>query len=65
MIFPRAGPVPRTASQIYQALMEGLLLFLVLFLLSRREAIRARFGLLTRIFLVGLRGGTDHRRMFP
>ena len=53
MIFPRAGPVPRHPSQIYQALMEGLLLFLVLFLLSRREAIRARFGLLTGIFLIG------------
>lgn len=53
MIFPRAGPVPRHPSQIYQALMEGLLLFLVLFLLSRREALRARFGLLTGIFLIG------------
>src|ERR1700729_3884986 len=53
MIFPRAGPVPRHPSQIYQALMEGLLLFLVMFLLSRREAIRARFGMLTGIFLIG------------
>jgi phosphatidylglycerol---prolipoprotein diacylglyceryl transferase len=53
MIFPRAGPVPRHPSQIYQALMEGLLLFLVLFLLSRREAILARFGLLTGVFLIG------------
>jgi phosphatidylglycerol:prolipoprotein diacylglycerol transferase len=53
MIFPRGGPVARHPSQIYQALMEGLLLFLMLFLLSRREAIRARFGLLTGIFLIG------------
>jgi phosphatidylglycerol---prolipoprotein diacylglyceryl transferase len=53
MIFPRAGPVPRHPSQIYQALMEGLLLFLLMFLLSRREAIRARFGLLTGVFLIG------------
>jgi phosphatidylglycerol:prolipoprotein diacylglycerol transferase len=53
MVFPHAGPLPRHPSQIYQALMEGLLLFLVLFLLSRREAIRARFGLLTGIFLIG------------
>jgi phosphatidylglycerol:prolipoprotein diacylglycerol transferase len=53
MIFPRAGLVPRHPSQIYQALMEGLLLFLLLFLLSRREAIRARFGTLTGIFLIG------------
>jgi phosphatidylglycerol:prolipoprotein diacylglycerol transferase len=53
MIFPRGGPVPRHPSQIYQALMEGLLLFLLMFLLSRREAIRARFGLLTGVFLIG------------
>ena len=53
MIFPNAGPVPRHPSQIYQALMEGLLLFLLLWFLARREAIRARFGMLTGIFLVG------------
>jgi phosphatidylglycerol:prolipoprotein diacylglycerol transferase len=53
MVFPHGGQVPRHPSQIYQALMEGLLLFLVMFLLARREAIRARFGLLTGIFLIG------------
>lgn len=53
MIFPNAGPVPRHPSQLYQALMEGLILFVVLFALSRREAIRARFGLLTGVFLLG------------
>lgn len=53
MIFPRADTVPRHPSQIYQALMEGLILFLIMFSLSRREAIRARFGLLTGIFLIG------------
>ena len=53
MIFPQAGPEPRHPSQIYQALMEGLLLFILLWVLSRREAIRARFGFLTGTFLVG------------
>ncbi|HXT82500.1 MAG TPA: prolipoprotein diacylglyceryl transferase [Acetobacteraceae bacterium] len=53
MIFPRAGMVPRHPSQIYQALMEGLILFVVMFLLSRRESLRARFGALTGIFLAG------------
>lgn len=53
MIFPRAGLVPRHPSQIYQALMEGLILFLVMFTLSRREWIRKRFGLLTGVFLIG------------
>jgi phosphatidylglycerol:prolipoprotein diacylglycerol transferase len=53
MIFPNAGPEPRHPSQIYQALMEGLLLFILLWTLSRREAIRARFGMLTGVFLAG------------
>ncbi len=53
MIFPRADAVPRHPSQIYQALMEGLILFVIMFLLSRREAIRMRFGTLTGIFLIG------------
>ncbi len=53
MIFPSGGPIPRHPSQIYQALMEGLILFIVMFTLSRRERIRARFGLLTGVFLIG------------
>jgi phosphatidylglycerol:prolipoprotein diacylglycerol transferase len=53
MIFPRAGLVPRHPSQIYQALLEGALLFTVMFVLSRREGLRARFGLLTGVFLAG------------
>ncbi len=53
MIFPRAGLEPRHPSQIYQALMEGLLLFILLWVLARREAVRARFGLLTGVFLAG------------
>jgi len=53
MIFPRADDVPRHPSQLYQALMEGLLLFLLLWFLSRREAVRARLGMLTGVFLIG------------
>ena len=53
MAFPRAGPELRHPSQLYQALMEGLLLFTVMFVLSRREPIRARFGTLTGVFLIG------------
>ena len=53
MIFPAAGPEPRHPSQLYQALLEGLVLFLVMFALSRRESLRARFGWLTGAFLVG------------
>lgn len=61
MKFPRAPDcpvfptvcVPRHPSQIYEALMEGLILFIVMFVFSRRDAVRARFGMLTGIFLCG------------
>jgi phosphatidylglycerol:prolipoprotein diacylglycerol transferase len=45
--------VPRYPSQLYEALLEGVLLFAIMFVLSRREALRARFGLLTGLFLCG------------
>ena len=54
MVFPRdPEQLPRHPSQFYQALMEGLLLFILMFVLSRREPIRARFGTLTGVFLIG------------
>ncbi len=53
VIFPTGGPEPRHPSQLYQALLEGLILFIVLFALSRRESIRARIGLLSGVFLMG------------
>lgn len=53
MVFPQAGPVARHPSQIYQALLEGLALFVVLWILARREELRARFGFLTGAFLAG------------
>jgi phosphatidylglycerol:prolipoprotein diacylglycerol transferase len=53
MIFPTGGPVARHPSQLYEALMEGVLLFGITFYCSRSAAVRARFGLLTGIFLSG------------
>ena len=53
MKFPTGGDVLRHPSQLYQALLEGVLLFTVLFFLSRREWVRARAGLLTGVFLTG------------
>ena len=54
MIFPRApDATPRHPSQIYQALLEGVLLFLVVWAFSRNTALRTRFGTLTGIFLIG------------
>ena len=53
MVFPNGGPIPRHPSQLYQAFLEGLVLFGVLFLLSRRDWVRAQAGMLTGVFLTG------------
>lgn len=37
MVFPHAGNIPRHPSQVYQFLMEGLLLFVILWLYARKE----------------------------
>ena len=51
MVFPYGGPMPRHPSQLYQAFLEGALLFAVVFLLS--DSIRAHAGMLTGVFLSG------------
>ncbi len=57
MVFPTDPlQLPRHPSQLYQALLEGALLFTVMILLARREALRARFGWLTGAFLAGYAG---------
>lgn len=53
MVFPHVDAVPRHPSQIYQALLEGVVLFTVMWVLSRRESIRARTGFLTGVFVTG------------
>ncbi|MHB1341733.1 MAG: prolipoprotein diacylglyceryl transferase [Coriobacteriia bacterium] len=37
VVFPSGGPLPRHPSQLYEALLEGLVLFVVLILLSRKK----------------------------
>jgi phosphatidylglycerol:prolipoprotein diacylglycerol transferase len=53
MVFPDVDLVPRHPSQLYQALMEGLVLFVVLMLCVRVHRLRERFGLITGLFLIG------------
>jgi phosphatidylglycerol---prolipoprotein diacylglyceryl transferase len=53
MVFPTGGPLPRHPSQLYQAGMEGLLLFGLLQFLVWRPAIRARRGFVAGAFLAG------------
>lgn len=65
MIFPRVDDVPRHPSELYEALLEGVLLLTVMLLLARRQAIRERAGLLTGLFLLGyaiLRAFAEHFR---
>jgi phosphatidylglycerol:prolipoprotein diacylglycerol transferase len=50
---PDAGDLPRHPSQLYEAALEGVALFAILFLLARFTDIRSRLGRLTGAFLVG------------
>ena len=53
MVFPRAGDeLPRHPSQLYEATLEGLLLFTVLALLVRAGALKRR-GLIVGVFMAG------------
>ena len=53
MVFPRGGPLPRHPSQLYQATLEGLVLFIILFFIIRNDQLRARHGFTGGAFLVG------------
>ncbi|MFN4277165.1 MAG: prolipoprotein diacylglyceryl transferase [Ferrovibrio sp.] len=53
MVFPTGGPLPRHPSQLYQAAMEGLLLFLLLNIVRWNSRAMDRPGLLSGLFLVG------------
>ena len=53
IIFPDAGPEPRHPSQLYEALLEGLLLLIVLKLLFWFTDARMKPGLLGGVFALG------------
>ena len=50
MIYPNAGPLPRHPSEIYEFLLEGVTLFLILWFFSKKP--RPRFAV-TAVFLLG------------
>lgn len=52
VIFPYGGDEPRHPSQIYEALLEGLLLLIVLNIIYLSPKIRAKKGLLSGLFLI-------------
>ena len=53
MVFPNGGPEPRHPSQLYEASLEGVLLFLIMFALLRWTNIREKPGMLAGVFLIG------------
>jgi phosphatidylglycerol---prolipoprotein diacylglyceryl transferase len=52
VVFPGGGPLPRHPSQLYEAALEGLVLFAVLAILIRKGALK-RPGLIVGAFAVG------------
>ena len=49
MVFPSGGPLPRHPSQLYEFFLEGVVLFVVLWILRRKHF---KPGILTSLFLV-------------
>jgi phosphatidylglycerol:prolipoprotein diacylglycerol transferase len=52
MVFPHGGPVPRHPSQLYEATLEGVVLFIVVAYLVRSGAFK-RPGVVTGVFVLG------------
>ncbi len=53
VIFPGAGPYPRHPSQLYEAVLEGLVLFIILRIATHRGFWLERRGAVAGLFLVG------------
>lgn len=52
VIFPNGGDVARHPSQLYEAVLEGLVMFVLLFLMSRSERFRNIPGTISAAFLI-------------
>ena len=50
IIFPGGGPFPRHPSQLYEGVLEGIVLFFILFWVHRRQKI---YGIVSAVFLLG------------
>lgn len=53
VVFPNGGPFARHPSQIYEAILEGLVLFVVLFVLVHRGKALKRPGMVAGVFIAG------------
>jgi len=52
MVFPFAGALPRHPSQLYEAMLEGVAIFVIQYLLLSRTKILRNYGLLCASFLI-------------
>lgn len=52
MVFPNGGPIPRHPSQLYEAALEGVVLFILLALVVRAGGLKRR-GLVAGVFTLG------------
>lgn len=50
MVFPKGGPMPRHPSQLYESILEGPILFLIMWLVSRR---RPKDGVVAAVGIMG------------
>jgi len=53
MTFPRGGPLPRHPSQLYEAALEGIVLFALLAWLAWHKSALQKPGMLTGVYLLG------------
>ena len=53
MTFPRGGPLPRHPSQLYEAALEGMVLFALLAWLAWHKGALQKPGMLTGVYLLG------------
>ncbi len=53
VVFPYGGAEPRHPSQLYEAILEGAVLFVILLFLYHKKSIRERSGIISGAFLMG------------
>lgn len=53
MVFPGGGDLPRHASQLYEAFLEGVVLFIIIFLIAHFTNLREKRGFLSGVFICG------------
>ena len=63
-VFPNGGPQPRHPSQLYEAALEGLVLFILVNVLWRTEFVRNRPGFATSVFILGYAAARSTAELF-